>query len=48
VANTERQNDNPLLVAELPASLRSQTFDIEVADRLRQLRFALEEAALAG
>ena len=44
VVMTERQNENPRLVAELPDSLRSQTFDIEVANRLRQLRIAIGEA----
>lgn len=44
VAINEYEAENPLLLAELPADLKMPIFDLEISERLRQLRLALEEA----
>jgi GTPase Era involved in 16S rRNA processing len=42
VAQNEWYKENPQLVAELPANLKSQEFNLEVSERLRQLAIALK------
>ena len=42
VAQNEWYKENPQLVAELPANLQSQEFNLEVSERLRQLAIALK------
>lgn len=42
VAQNEWYKENPQLVAELPANLKSQEFNLEVSERLRQLAIALQ------
>jgi len=42
VAQNEWYKENPQLVAELPAHLQSQEFNLEVSERLRQLAIALK------
>jgi hypothetical protein len=42
VAQNEWYKENPQLLAELPANLKSQEFNLEVSERLRQLSIALK------
>lgn len=44
VALNEWMQRNPRLLAEVPAGLQSQEINLEVSDRLRQLRVALQKA----
>jgi hypothetical protein len=44
VVLNEYEAGNPRLVAELPARFTSPVFDLEISERLRQLRLALEGA----
>jgi hypothetical protein len=43
VVQNEWLEDNPKLLAALPAELRSHEVDLEVSDRLRQLSIALKK-----
>jgi len=47
VAQNEWYKENPQLLAELPANLKSQEFNLEVSDRLQQLSIALISVAIA-
>lgn len=44
VAINEYESENLKLLNELPAELKNPAFDIEISERLRQLRLALEDA----
>lgn len=44
VVINEYEGENPRLLAELPPELKQPVFDVEISERLRQLRLALEEA----
>ena len=43
VARIEYEAENPALLNQLPPELKTTTFDVEVSERLRQLRLALED-----
>lgn len=47
VAQNEWYKENPHLLAELPANLKSQEFNLEVSERLRQLSIALKRNSFA-
>jgi hypothetical protein len=42
IAQNEWYKENPQLLPELPANLKSQEFNLEVSDHLRQLSIALK------
>ncbi len=48
VARNEYEMENPLMLDELPETLKRPLFDIEVSECLRQLRLALEDAKETG
>jgi hypothetical protein len=45
VVLNEYEAENPRLLAELPPELKQPVFDVEISERLRQLRLALEDAS---
>lgn len=47
VAINEWLQENPQLLAKLPANLKSQEFNLEVSERLRQLSIALKRKSIA-
>ncbi|MEN8216100.1 MAG: hypothetical protein ABFS56_06935 [Pseudomonadota bacterium] len=44
VAINEYEAENPKLLNELPSELKTPIFDVEISERLRQLRLELENA----
>jgi hypothetical protein len=46
VAQNEWYKENPQLLSELPTNLKSQEFNLEVSERLRQLSIALKRGTL--